>query len=715
MEKILFYTALFCFSYLNGYSQIIIKGKVFDSDKKTISGANIFLKDSYDGATSDSTGNFSFKSSKTGNQTLVVSFIGYDLFEQIVDLENKEIEISITLKSANVEISTVTITAGSFEASDTKKSTTFKPLDIVTTAFGGSDIYGALNTLPGTSKVGEKGELFVRGGEGYETKTFIDGSMIQKPYNSTMPDLPSRGRFSPFLFTGTLFSTGGYSAEYGQALSSALILNTEGLAPESVTSLSLMSVGLGIGRTQRWKNTSISVSADYTNLTPYMNLIKQETDWKKMPVGAGGLLTFRQKTKNNGMLKIMTSYDNDFSKLAYPDFNIDNQKLEIRLSQKHIYWNANYNVPLSKSVNLFTAISYSDDYDKTDIDSSSVKNNTKNITGKYTLNYRFSDKIAIKFGNELNYKTYNQNYFDAVLNTDYLPKFEDYTSSIFAESDITITKKIAGRIGVRCEFSSLLSRFNLVPRLSFAYKLNESSQFSAGYGWFYETPQDDYLKFNHSLNFEKATHYIANYQYICGNRTFRIEGYYKKYENLVKYDSLNQYSAESYSNNGNGYSRGVDIFWRDKPNSGIFDYWISYSFLDTKRNYKDFPIAAVPNFVSKHNVSVVAKYWINSLNVYLSTAYTFASGRTYENPNNPNFLSDKTKDFNDLSASISYLTKILGNFAIVYFSVSNIPGFKNVYGYHFANQPDNEGIYESQPITSPAIRFIFLGIFISVK
>jgi outer membrane cobalamin receptor len=286
---------------------------------------------------------------------------------------------------------------------------------------------------------------------------------------------------------------------------------------------------------------------------------------------------------------------------------------------------------------------------------------------------------------------------------------------MFAESDITVTKKIVGRVGVRSEFSSLMNEMNVVPRLSFAYKMSGNSQISLGYGWFYQTPQDDYLKFKQSLDFEKAVHYIANYQYTKGNQTFRIEGYYKKYDNLVKYDAENLYSSESYTNKGNGYSRGIDIFWRDKPNSGILDYWISYSFLDTERNYKNFQKAAVPTFVSKHNVSLIAKYWINSLSMYLSTAYTYASGRTYENPNNPDFLSDKTKDFHDLSASVSYLTKIAGHFTIVYFSVTNLPGFKNIYGYHFANQPNSEGIYESQQIISPAKRFIFLGVFISLK
>ena len=42
-----------------------------------------------------------------------------------------------------------------------------------------------------------------------------------------MPDVPGRGRFSPFMFGGTVFSTGGYSAEYGQALSGVINIITK--------------------------------------------------------------------------------------------------------------------------------------------------------------------------------------------------------------------------------------------------------------------------------------------------------------------------------------------------------------------------------------------------------------------------------------------------------------------------------------------------------
>ncbi|HZI68418.1 MAG TPA: hypothetical protein VFD44_01855, partial [Hanamia sp.] len=70
------------------------------------------------------------------------------------------------------------ISAGTFEASDAKRGTVLKPVDIVTTASALGDITSAIKTLPGTQQVGESEGLFVRGGTADETKIFIDGTLV---------------------------------------------------------------------------------------------------------------------------------------------------------------------------------------------------------------------------------------------------------------------------------------------------------------------------------------------------------------------------------------------------------------------------------------------------------------------------------------------------------------------------------------------------------
>jgi hypothetical protein len=104
--------------------------------------------------------------------------------------------------------------------------------------------------------VGNDGRLFVRGGDATETAIFIDGLKVGNAFGTTASNVPTRTRFNPNLFKGSFFSTGGYSAEYGQALSSALALNTVDFPVRNQGDISIMSVGRGYTQTLAGKKTA---------------------------------------------------------------------------------------------------------------------------------------------------------------------------------------------------------------------------------------------------------------------------------------------------------------------------------------------------------------------------------------------------------------------------------------------------------------------------
>src|SRR5690606_14459595 len=173
MRTIFLLVVIFSTFSLNAQN-LQIKGIILDHQGTPVTGANVFLQHTYDGTTSAADGSFSFETEEKGNQVLIVSFIGYEEKHTSVPLP-LESSLTVVLKERFDKLDAVTITAGAFEASDEKKGVILRPLDIATTAGATADIVGALNMLPGTQKVGETGRLFVRGGEGHETKTFIDG------------------------------------------------------------------------------------------------------------------------------------------------------------------------------------------------------------------------------------------------------------------------------------------------------------------------------------------------------------------------------------------------------------------------------------------------------------------------------------------------------------------------------------------------------------
>ena len=70
----------------SSFAQTKISGKVTDSRGQTIPGANAFIKGSYDGASTDAKGEFSFTSTEQGKQILAISFLGYQTSEQEINL-----------------------------------------------------------------------------------------------------------------------------------------------------------------------------------------------------------------------------------------------------------------------------------------------------------------------------------------------------------------------------------------------------------------------------------------------------------------------------------------------------------------------------------------------------------------------------------------------------------------------------------------------------
>ncbi|MFT4972285.1 MAG: vitamin B12 transporter [Paraglaciecola sp.] len=703
-------TLLFSFLTLPIFAQTTITGVVIGQKKEAIIGANIFLKDTYDGTSSEIDGSFTFKTEETGEQIILITYIGYEEFSKTVNLTNENINLEISLIEEANELNTVTISAGSFEASDEKKAVMLTSLDIVTTAGATADIAGALNTLPGTQRVGETGELFVRGGAAYETKTFIDGLYVPKPYSSTTPDVPSRGRFSPFLFKGTMFSTGGYSAEYGQALSSALILESNDLAPETVTGVSLMTLGLGGSHTQRWDKTSLSGTVNYTNLAPYLGLTNQDLDWVQAPQSASGQMIFRHKTSETGIFKTHADVSKSWFKLKYPDLNDFDKKTTLSLNNDNTYVNSSFREILNDKWSFFAGLSYGYDADEIS-DDFSLKTQEHTGVAKMTLTNYLTEDMTIKFGTEY-LKTGLREDYTAPDSTVFTTNLKENLASTFAETSIYLSRKFVARVGLRFEHSTILNQKNLAPRLSLAYKVSDHGQFSFAYGDFYQTPINEQLRYNNKVEFEKAHHFMLNYQLIKDTRTFRVEGYYKKYDNLVKYNTETPWLS---NNSGDGYARGLDVFYRDQ--GGLLkkaDFWISYSFLDTKRDWRAYPTESTPRFASKHNLSVVYKRWFPKITSSLGLTYSYGSPRPYNNPNTDGFNDERTPAYQDLSMNFTHLTSIGGHFTVLHLSINNLAGFDNTFGYRYSDTPDDNGQFQSVA-TKPAIKqFMMVGCFISI-
>ncbi|MDO6802213.1 TonB-dependent receptor [Wenyingzhuangia sp. 1_MG-2023] len=691
-------------SFLFTYGQTKISGRVVDEYQQAIPNANIYLKESYDGTATNEKGEFDFTTSKVAEQILLVSYLGYETKTIVRDVAKMQ-HLKIQLKENINSLNAVVISAGTFSSGEKSKTTTLKPLDIVTTAGSLADPIAAFQTMPGTSTVADDGRLFVRGGRAEETQIFIDGIRVFTPYTASVNNAPTRGRYSPFLFKGMTFSTGGYSAEYGQALSGVLLMNTIDEPTNERTDISVMSLGVGVGNTQIWDKSSLTINTSYINLEPYMSLYPDRNQWNKPYQSFAGESVYRRHFKK-GLWKLYAAFDAASFDITQVDIN-NSDGMNFKTDAKNGYLNTSYKHKFNKRWSTFYGLSYTLAHTETFINSDKLENRQQAVHVKAKANYKLGSFMGLNFGAETFFQDVDESYRETSQNQfDY--GFDNSLSSVYGETQFQFSKNFATRTGLRLSYNNLTEKLYFARRLSLAYKVGKQGQLSLAVGNFHQNPAQEVLKFNENVSPEESKQYIFNYQLNKNGKIFRAEAYYKKYSDLVKYNTdLPEFDSD-FNNNGKGYAKGVDLFWRDNKGIKNLDYWFSYSFLDTRRDFRNYPSSLQPNFANKHNASVVTKYWMDAWKSQIGLTYRFASGRTYTDKNTTGFLNKKTKAYNSLNFNWAYL---ISPQKIIFFSATNVLGTQNVNGYQYANTADKNGFFERQTIKPTADRFFFVGFF----
>ncbi|MGL6068371.1 MAG: TonB-dependent receptor, partial [Sediminibacterium sp.] len=170
------------------------------------------------------------------------------------------------------------------------------------------------------------------------------------------------------------------------------------------------------------------------------------------------------------------------------------------------------------------------------------------------------------------------------------------------------------------------------------------------------------------------------------------------------------------STDGDGYAKGIEVFWRDKKSLKGMDYWISYSYLDTKRNYNNYPILAQPTFAANHTGSIVLKkFWLKSM-FGVNWSWNWSTGRPYYNPDKSasEFLSDRTPFYSSNNFSLNWLPKIGKANSVVVVGINNVFNERQIFGYNYSSRiRDNSGNLIRNEINPPAPRTFFIGLFLS--
>ncbi|WP_158962431.1 TonB-dependent receptor [Myroides fluvii] len=679
---------------------IRIAGTVLNKKHKPIEQVNVYLEGSFDGALSDAKGYFSFEvEDSLVEGVLKLKHPNYlhltvpiaikpNTVHQFVMQEGEELLGEIVIKT---------------EGNDQRRKSehfVFNAMDVVSTAGSPGNIMGVLNTLPGAQTNGEDGRLLIRGGKAEESGMYVNGIKVFQPYTATVGNVPVRSKFNPFLFKGMSFSAGGYSAEFGDALSGILELDTSNAIDPSRKDSSISTVGVSFAETHQWGKNSLSYHLNYLNLGAYTKVIKQQYTTKKPFATTSGEMVYKREIKEGGY-KLYVAVD--LSEMEYEQAVKPSQRIDtLSFRSNNVYLNSVYLKKLTPFLKLDIGTGLGYTHYKGNYNEKYMGRKNWDLNQKVKLSYQWNRALHTMVGVDIHRAQ-----------LDLTRGIEGYTQDIeadatntafFVENNWTIVPDLTLRAGVRVNKYTAIPTWTIEPRTRVTYQLDAKQQLSFSYGIFNQT-----LALEQALEVKKedwmqASHYILNYSYTFKKRELRTELFYKTYDKLLLTPVREE---KAFTQLGEGYARGLDLFWRDNTTFKNFAYWITYTYLDSKRKEAYWEQSIQPSYVSKHHVAVVTKYWIEKWKSQVSMTYNYSSPRYFYSVDSTNQVRYTTSAIHNVSLSWAYL---VSGQKILYASVDNLLGRNPTYAYQFnqiGGQPDL--------VQASAKRFIYVGFMWTIS
>ena len=620
--------------------------------------------------------------------------------------------IRFSLNIDSVGLEEVVVKARKTPAANSRWSD-MHPVELVTVGGANGDLYKALQTLPGTQVSGETGELLVRGGSSAETQTYIDGMHVLNPYTSNGINTPARSRYSTFMFSGVSLASGGASQEYGEALSAVLPLETKDYSRVNKLGVNASVVGVGGGGTRAFGKGSLSVDLNYQDLRAYNKVYSGRTDFKKPYRLYSAATQFRFTPDEATVLKVYAQYDRtDFSSYE------GGERRLFGLGEDNVYLNATYRHRTGEGWNWFAGAACS--YSRQTIGGAAAAGDhwlesQREVHLKAKAYRRLSQAFRLDMGAESYIRSYVACY--RLSGIDDRNRMSPVIGAGFFSATYYPLERWKAELSFRTEYVSLNRRVNVSPRLAVDYHWGDV-MLSAVAGRYTQLPENGYLVRQPGLRSEACVQYNGGARYEHEGRLYKAEIYYKDYTRLALAEApaeqaeapteqmetpaeqAEQETEAFLTSDGYGYSKGIDLFFRDRALLKNFEYEFSYTYNISKRKYREYTQLTTPQYATRHNAAAVLKYSLPRLHAIIGLTNRFSSGRPYHNAALPGLMNDEVKPYNSLDLGLTFLpTKKI----IIHASATNILCRKNEFG-----KVDNRAILASSD------HFFYIGIYVTL-
>lgn len=196
-----------------------------------------------------------------------------------------------TISAPVYDLAPIVVHAGSFSVDDARTgSASLKRMDVLTMPGGTADVLQVFQALPGVTRASEGSDLYVRGGDPAEAPVFVDGARMT--YAGAFEGLHGGifGALDPNGIRKADFSSGGFSARYGNALSGYVDITTEGRPPQNAwrAGVNLVSAG-GTIRAALGERTGAYATAKATETTALLWTQNRGDEYTRKPWSMSGM------------------------------------------------------------------------------------------------------------------------------------------------------------------------------------------------------------------------------------------------------------------------------------------------------------------------------------------------------------------------------------------------------------------------------------------
>jgi hypothetical protein len=722
-----------------------IKGIVLDQETmEPLLGVNVILMNSEKGSATNEKGEFHIANVAIGSYSLAFYYIGYEklIRSDVIVRPNRITFLNVGLLMSSIEGQEVTVTAGFFHKEENEPVSVynFTVEEVRRSPGSAGDVSRILLALPSAARVADNAnDLMVRGGSPVENGFFIDN--IQIPNINHYPSIGSTGGpigvLNVDFIDDVTFYTGGFSAAYGDRLSSIIDIKfREGNKEEIDKQLDMSMAGFGgilEGPLPNEKGSwlfsarksylDLIVDAIGTGVAPRYGDVQGKIIYD---INKKNRLTFLDIYANNRI-----DYKRDESIDSGDPFfgGFKGQQNTFGMNWRYLWSENGYsNTSISNSMQLSN-----DNWFNTKKQNLLINNdsNESAINIRNTNFYRFDNSKKIEFGGNVSYDMSNYNYFMSADTTAFITgakadtlikkeidldqNFSTTKAGLFFSFIYKPVKKLTTTLGLRGDYFSYNEKFQLSPRFSMAYQLTNLLSINAASGIFYQnlplyllTQSNEYK----NLDTPKAIHYIIGVDYMIREDTkLTIEVYDKEYDNfpLTKDDptlfvlddgrSMTFFRNYDLTGGGKAYTRGAEFLAQKKLAKDFYGL-VSASVFRSK--YKDL-LGKWRNrtYDNRYLFSIISGYKPNNKWEF-SLRWNYAGGVPYtpldieslssggiEKINTDITNSARYPDYHSLNIRFDRRFHFQRSNIVVFLSLWNVYNRKNIASYYW-NEIENK-------------------------